>query len=70
MVAIFQLKAVFSFLIPVKIRFVNKMRSLGKILSWFISAFCFLRNQGPKEGDVGVIGVSLIYLAGQGCRTA
>lgn len=69
-VVIFQLKAVFSLLIPVKIRCISKMKHLGKMLGWFISNFCFLRNQGPKKGDIGDGGVSFLYLAGQGCRVA
>lgn len=70
MVVIFQPKATFSLLIPIKIRSINKMKSLGKMLGWFISNFCFLRNQGPKKGDIGARGVSLVYLAGQDCGVA
>lgn len=47
-----------------KIRSINKMKSLGKMLGWFISTFCLLRDQGPKEGTVGATGVLLLYSAG------
>lgn len=69
MVAIFQLKAMFCSLIPVKIRSINKMESLEKMLDWFVSAFCLLRDQGPTEEGVGVLGVLLLYSTEQGCRS-
>lgn len=70
MLAIFQLKAMFCSPILVKIRSINKMKSLGKMLDWFISTFCLLRDQDSKEGAVGATGVLLLYSAGEGYRMA
>lgn len=69
-VVIFQLKAMFCSLIPVKIRSINKTKSLEKMPGWFISIFCLLRDQGPKEEDVGAIDDLLLDSTGPGYRMA
>lgn len=66
---IFHLMAMFCLLNLVKIKYINKMKRLGKMLVWFLLTFCFLRAQSQKKWKGRMMETVLfIYLAEQICR--
>lgn len=66
---IFHLMAMFCLLNLVKIKYINKMKRLGKMLIWFLLTFCFWRAQSQKKWKGRMMETLLfIYLAEQICR--